>query len=151
MFDAGRYPKDDFDLRAGRDSIPQVETPPDTFSGGGLPAGGTANQVLTKIDGTDFNADWEDPAGGVSYRELTSALSVAGVVPTTTEINTALAAAYSALTPADGDFVILTVSSAPKFVARVSTHAVTANGVFVRSFTVDALTYYATLHQCGIF
>lgn len=29
-----------------------------------LPAGGTAGQVLTKVDGTDWNVDWETPAGG---------------------------------------------------------------------------------------
>lgn len=35
------------------------------LSGGAtLPPGGTAGQVLTKIDGTDGNADWADPTGG---------------------------------------------------------------------------------------
>lgn len=29
-----------------------------------VPAGGTADQVLTKIDGTDYNTEWRDPAGG---------------------------------------------------------------------------------------
>ena len=27
-----------------------------------LPAGGTAGQVLSKIDGTDYNVEWDDPA-----------------------------------------------------------------------------------------
>lgn len=30
----------------------------------GIPAGGTAGQVLAKQTDTDYNADWEDPAGG---------------------------------------------------------------------------------------
>lgn len=30
----------------------------------GLPTGGTANQKLTKIDATDFNAQWVDDTGG---------------------------------------------------------------------------------------
>jgi len=30
--------------------------------GVGVPAGGTANQVLTKVDGTDYNTIWSDPA-----------------------------------------------------------------------------------------
>ncbi|HVP57597.1 MAG TPA: hypothetical protein VMU02_05830 [bacterium] len=29
-----------------------------------LPAGGTTGQVLTKVDGTDYNVDWETPSGG---------------------------------------------------------------------------------------
>lgn len=31
-----------------------------SLTGNGLPTGGTANQYLTKIDGTDFNAQWSD-------------------------------------------------------------------------------------------
>lgn len=33
-------------------------------AGPGVAAGGTAGQVLTKIDGTDYNTEWTDPAGG---------------------------------------------------------------------------------------
>lgn len=29
-----------------------------------LPAGGTTGQVLTKINNTDYNVDWETPSGG---------------------------------------------------------------------------------------
>lgn len=33
-----------------------------------IPAGGTAGQVLSKVDGTDYNAAWADPnAGGFQY------------------------------------------------------------------------------------
>ena len=32
--------------------------------GEGVPAGGTAGQVLRKIDGTDYNTEWATPAGG---------------------------------------------------------------------------------------
>lgn len=32
--------------------------------GHGVPAGGTAGQVLTKVDGTDYNTEWKDPTGG---------------------------------------------------------------------------------------
>lgn len=34
--------------------------------GEGVPAGGTAGQVLRKIDGTDYNTQWVTPSGGVS-------------------------------------------------------------------------------------
>ena len=33
----------------------------------GVPPGGTTGQVLTKIDGTDFNDDWETPAAGSGF------------------------------------------------------------------------------------
>ena len=31
-------------------------------NGQGVPTGGTANQVLTKVDGTDYNTAWTTPA-----------------------------------------------------------------------------------------
>lgn len=43
--------------------------------GGQVPSGGSAGQVLTKIDGTAFNADWQTPSGGgggSSYTKLTA-------------------------------------------------------------------------------
>ncbi len=33
-------------------------------AGVGVPTGGTAGQVLSKVDGTDYNTAWEDPASG---------------------------------------------------------------------------------------
>lgn len=36
---------------------------PGEFDIYGLPAGGTAGQVLTKVSSTDFNAEWVDPPG----------------------------------------------------------------------------------------
>ena len=33
-------------------------------AGPGVPAGGTTGQVLTKVDGTDYNTEWKDPTGG---------------------------------------------------------------------------------------
>jgi len=33
-------------------------------AGGGVPTGGTAAQVLSKIDGTDYNTEWVTPSGG---------------------------------------------------------------------------------------
>lgn len=33
-------------------------------AGQGVPTGGTAGQVLRKIDGTDYNTEWGTPAGG---------------------------------------------------------------------------------------
>lgn len=48
-------------------------------AGQGVPAGGTAGQVLTKDSGTDYDTSWQDPSG--ANRNVVSALtSTAGVV-----------------------------------------------------------------------
>ena len=39
----------------------------------GLPAGGTEGQVLTKTSGTDYAAEWQDPTGGGSLPDPSSA------------------------------------------------------------------------------
>jgi len=38
----------------------------DGADGVGVPIGGTANQVLAKIDATDYNTYWKDDAGGIA-------------------------------------------------------------------------------------
>jgi hypothetical protein len=40
----------------------------------GLPAGGATGQVLTKINSTDFNADWETPAPGYTDEQAQDAV-----------------------------------------------------------------------------
>ena len=44
------------------------------LSGEGVPAGGTAGQVLRKIDGTDYNTEWATP-GAAANRYVNVALS----------------------------------------------------------------------------
>lgn len=82
----------------------------------------------------------------------TQAITVAGVVPTNTEIATAVVAAYTAAsaTPIAGDIINLTVSSVCKLRATVSLTG-TASGVFVVSFTVSSVTYYAQVVQTGLY
>ena len=41
-------------------------TGPAGANGQGVPTGGTANQVLAKIDGTDYSTQWVTPSGGSS-------------------------------------------------------------------------------------
>jgi hypothetical protein len=41
-----------------------------TITGSGIPTGGTAGQVLTKIDGTDFNTEWVTPAAATSGQNI---------------------------------------------------------------------------------
>lgn len=39
-------------------------------SGQGVPAGGTAGQILSKIDGTDYNTQWVTPSGGIEWEDV---------------------------------------------------------------------------------
>jgi hypothetical protein len=39
-------------------------------AGPGVPAGGTTNQVLRKINATDYNTEWADPTGGGTDQPL---------------------------------------------------------------------------------
>lgn len=42
------------------------------LTGPGVPAGGTAGQILSKIDGSDYSTQWiDDTAGAISLSELT--------------------------------------------------------------------------------
>ena len=43
---------------------PQGPEGPAGPAGPGVPVGGTAGQVLTKVDGSDYNTEWKDPTGG---------------------------------------------------------------------------------------
>lgn len=83
---------------------------------------------------------------GASASVYTQALTVAGVIPTGAEIDTALAASGAAL---DHDLVILTVSSVPKFAYTIRVGAVaTESGIFVRQF---GSTFTAIGWQLGIY
>lgn len=47
----------------------------DGEDGQGVPAGGTANQILEKIDGTDYNTQWTDPPTSAVWGNITGTLS----------------------------------------------------------------------------
>ena len=44
-------------------------------SGQGVPVGGTAGQILSKVDGTDFNTEWIDPPDVSELQQTVSSLS----------------------------------------------------------------------------
>lgn len=46
---------------------PAGSTGPQGPAGPGVPTGGTAGQVLQKVDGTDYNTEWATPSGGGGY------------------------------------------------------------------------------------
>lgn len=48
-------------------------TGPQGPAGPGVPTGGTAGQVLSKIDGTDYNTEWITPSGGGGMELILSA------------------------------------------------------------------------------
>ena len=55
-----------FDVMDGTDGQtgPQGPTGPQGSPGVGVPVGGSAGQVLSKVDGTDYNTAWVTPQGG---------------------------------------------------------------------------------------
>lgn len=58
-----------------------VHWAPNAGAGGGgdVAAGGTAGQVYTKQSGTDYDADWEDAGGGLTYITASSFSAVSSV------------------------------------------------------------------------
>jgi hypothetical protein len=84
-------------------------------------------------------------------RVFTQAMTVAGVVPTTGEVTTALQTIFTAANPPiSGDIVNLTVSSVVKLRATVSAHGASA-GLFGVSFVVDGVTFWAHGVQTGLY
>ena len=70
-------------------------------AGVGVPAGGTAGQVLSKIDGTDYNTQWSAGGGGsgtVTSVSVTTANGVSGSVATATT-TPAISLTLGAITP----------------------------------------------------
>jgi len=52
-------------------------------NGVGVPVGGTTGQVLSKIDGTNYNTQWSTPAAGYSAPTIGSTLIPSGTTVTT--------------------------------------------------------------------
>jgi len=63
-------------------------------AGQGVPIGGTAGQVLAKIDGTNYNTHWVDSSSSVAWGSITGTLS------NQTDLQTALNGKYSTSNPA---------------------------------------------------
>ena len=47
--------------------------------GEGVPAGGSAGQVLAKVDGTDYNTEWVDDANTVAWIDVAGDVEYTGV------------------------------------------------------------------------
>ncbi|MGZ9677314.1 hypothetical protein [Flavobacterium sp. GNP001] len=56
-------------------------------NGQGVPTGGTANQVLAKVNGTDFNTQWITPSGGGAKLELRVTKNTTQALVTSTSSN----------------------------------------------------------------
>lgn len=52
-------------------------------AGQGVPAGGTAGQILSKVDGTDYNTEWIDAPSGGDIETYTLATFDETLIPTT--------------------------------------------------------------------
>lgn len=88
----------------------------------------------------------------VNSTVLSGALSVAGVIPTNTEIATALTSVFTTASrvPVQGDMVNLTVSSVCK-IRSIITLTGTASGLYVVAFTYSGVTYYGNNVQTGLY
>ncbi|HEY9003339.1 MAG TPA: hypothetical protein VIM89_18430 [Mucilaginibacter sp.] len=82
------------------------DTGPAGPAGTGVPTGGTAGQVLAKIDGTDYNDHWIDPpATGPSIDDTTaSTTSVYSSAKTTSLVNAEATARQSAANKFNANF-----------------------------------------------
>jgi hypothetical protein len=57
-------------------------------NGQGVPTGGTANQVLAKVNGTDYNTAWVTPSGGgVKLELLATKIAATQTLPNANTIN----------------------------------------------------------------
>ena len=83
-------------------------------------------------------------------RVFAQALTVAGTVPAAVEVTTALQAAYAAagLFPVQGDEVELTYSGSVRLRSTVRAQG-TISGIWLVSFAVGGVTYYAAQVQTG--
>jgi len=82
----------------------------------------------------------------------TSAVTVAGTVPTSSEIGAAVLAAYSGDNiPVEGDVVSLTVGGTVKFSAIVTLTAIAVDGWRRVAFTFSSVSYYAWVSQVGLY
>lgn len=77
---------------------PTGATGPAGPAGPGVPTGGTAGQVLSKVDGTDYNTKWVTPSGGgggitkLYYSNYTPNVSTDFVVPGNEDVDIEIAA-----------------------------------------------------------
>lgn len=83
---------------------PQGQAGINGTNGQGVPIGGTANQVLAKIDGTDYNTQWINQSGGggsVTDVTASSPLSSSGGATPNISIQTASTSQAGALSSTD--------------------------------------------------
>ena len=87
------------------------------------------------------------------FQCLRQTLTMAGISPTNSEITTAIQTAYTGKpTPRTMDEIELTISGTPKLRAIVIQNvSLVASGIWVVSFVVSGVTYYARVYQIGMF
>lgn len=114
----------------------------------GVSGGGAGNQGLGRHSrgGARATGIAQAPA------RYSAAITVAGTVPTASEISAAVLAAYTGDNiPVEGDVVSLTVGGTVKFSAIVTLTAISADGWRRVAFTFSSVSYYAWVTQVGLF
>ena len=95
--------------------------------GPGVVAGGSAGQLLSKIDGTDYNTQWVTPPTGVSPTQTGEAIS--GLI----------------VTPADGDYKI--VVKTPHGGTITETTTISASGTCTLTFKINTTALGGTANS----
>lgn len=114
----------------GADNWIGGSTSPEGAVGGGLPVGGTATQLLAKIDATDYNVEWVDPpaGGGASFPTAWD--------PETGATYTVLAADMGKIKSfSDNSGPVVTVDTVGSVGEQVGLHASGAQGLTVQAGT----------------
>jgi hypothetical protein len=108
-------------------------------AGPGVPTGGTANQVLAKVNSTDYNTTWVTPSGGGSHVDLIAIKSTNQLLPV----------GGPSVTPDDVSFTnVLTSPTLPGASYNGTTYTVGVTGFYL--ITANAVMVPSTTTSVGL-
>jgi hypothetical protein len=107
--------------------------------GQGVPAGGTAGQVLSKIDGTDYNTEWTTAAGGGGVYDIVKAkgnLSSASFANTENALpwNSPTIGSGSSNVTISGSSITIDSDGTYKFTVTLRTDSSNRTELFIRTY-----------------
>jgi hypothetical protein len=114
----------------------------DGIDGAGVPAGGTAGQILSKIDGADYNTEWVNNAGGGS------AIEYGTWTPSLIADNSA----YATLSTASGFYTKNDRLISVDFNIILSSKGSMSGGLYITGlpFRINTATTYVATGYCNV-